>query len=391
MSNELIKVRYSNNQAYIRYFNNNAYLLKTESETVNNGAGVTVVASASEINICDQTSFYNTIPSATMQGDLIVALIFARSPIVNSSGFNLLASESIPGTATGQYTAIYTKTASSSDANSTLTFTTQSASTRSSMSIIVLRASVGSVILDNFDKNGSDTDYPGLPTVNVSSQNSVAVAVFSNTLVYNIGDPATCSQYPTSITGPNTYTKITNSTSNACISCNNARLWAGYQVLDNVYQTNSFDRFNSENVDPPRVSQILAVFKDSSAEPTSASPVNLSRIYSIPLQTSVSGDGSLLNPINGFVSGSDYADNNLYLIANISGTLYYNFTVSSEPVWDIGYFYVNNVLIFQISGSTNRTGSISISSGQEVRIRYTKDGEASDGQNKLIINSLYIQ
>lgn len=366
-------------------------------KTIATTPGVLFVASSPEVYAdvggnCNQTTFSNVIPSATASGDLILALIFARSSITNSSGFGLLASQAVEGTTSGQYSAIYMKTASPSDANSTITFT-QSVASRAAMSIIVLRAAVGTLLLDSFSSNSSASTAPALPVIPVSLQNSVAIALYSTSAAYT--NEINCGQYITYSTVPVRYTQTTNSSGNACVSCTNPRICAGYRFLVNEAETGQTDAFTPAS-SPTNCGQIIAVFKDSAASSTTPLQRNLS-LSSSPVSDSspfvgITGRGTSAEPITGYVGGSgqDSTDRNLYLTSSTTGTLYYNCTASSEAGWDYGYLYVNNVLIFQIDGSTNRTGSVAISSGQQVRIRYTKDGSDTAGTDRLIINSLYV-
>lgn len=248
------------------FFNSNNTLISTYKTS--SGPGVLFVASSQEVyaNVggnCSQTTFSNVIPSTTKSGDLILALIFARSPITDSSGFALVASQNNAGTTTGQYSAMYMKTASASDANSTVTFT-QSLARRAAISIMVLRASVGTIMLDTFSTNSEAASFPPLPIVQVSSKNSIAVAISSTTIAYIISDR--CTEYSLSFSAPASYTQITNSTGNACESCTNPRICAGYRLLADNAETDA-DSFIGI-ASPANCGQVIAIFKDSASSPT---------------------------------------------------------------------------------------------------------------------------
>ena len=73
-----------------------------------------------------------------------------------------------------------------------------------------------------------------------------------------------------------------------------------------------------------------------------------------------------------------------------NGDLYYDCRVSSESNWDWLYFTKNGSDVFtRISGTVSRTGTISVSDGDALKFRYTKDGSVSRNADTGYIDDLY--
>jgi hypothetical protein len=87
------------------------------------------------------------------------------------------------------------------------------------------------------------------------------------------------------------------------------------------------------------------------------------------------------------------SDQNLYFIAQTSGTCFWDITVDSDPN-DLGYLYLNGTPDSNLNGvggaSQNRTGSFAVAQNDVIRIRYLKDGILNANNDTLTVNSLYI-
>lgn len=104
--------------------------------------------------------------------------------------------------------------------------------------------------------------------------------------------------------------------------------------------------------------------------------------------------GTLSNPIAvNTIGNQNNSEQELYLIAQTSGTCFWDITVDSE-VNDLGYLYLNGVVDSNFNGvggaSQNRTGSFAVSQNDVIRIRYSKDATTSANNDRLTVNSLYI-
>ena len=111
-----------------------------------------------------------------------------------------------------------------------------------------------------------------------------------------------------------------------------------------------------------------------------------------PPYVSYSGNGNILTPITGYVTGNNlaYSSRQVVFTALVDGTIYYNFTASSEGGYDYGYFIRGSTTILQISGNENSTGTYPAYAGLTYIIRYNKDEGGDEGTDGIIINSLYI-
>lgn len=140
--------------------------------------GVNVVAYASDRYTCSSngqsTTVSNTIPDDVESGDMIVATLFARSSVTAPTGYTLAKSQANPNTTTGQFSAIYYKTASGSEGGTSLTFT-QSTSQRMGLAITILRSSTGGVTLDTTGSNTGDGSFTTYPNLTAASNGSVAI------------------------------------------------------------------------------------------------------------------------------------------------------------------------------------------------------------------------
>lgn len=89
----------------------------------------------------------------------------------------------------------------------------------------------------------------------------------------------------------------------------------------------------------------------------------------------------------------DNLDQNMYLIAQTSGTCFWDITVDSDPL-DVGYLYLNGVADSNLNGvggsEQNRTGSFTVVENDIIRIRYLKNSTVSSNLDRLTVNSLYI-
>lgn len=97
---------------------------------------VSFVAGAGAVFTASGTSRNLTLPAGIQAGDLIVVYVFARATITPHAGYTHVGTS---GTAAGNgRTAIYTKTATSGDANATITFQ-QASAARMGLAAVVTR------------------------------------------------------------------------------------------------------------------------------------------------------------------------------------------------------------------------------------------------------------
>ena len=109
------------------------------------------------------------------------------------------------------------------------------------------------------------------------------------------------------------------------------------------------------------------------------------------------------NTITAIVSGSgDNADTRLWLLIGTTGTLSYTVTASSESGYDGGALYrtssspanhtngsyVNNpagltLISGIVSGSQASTGTVAVTAGQYLVLRYAKDGSVTNGSDSI--------
>jgi hypothetical protein len=131
----------------------------------------------------------------------------------------------------------------------------------------------------------------------------------------------------------------------------------------------------------------------STTTPTTLPPARFSLFSSSGSPyVSYSGNGNVLTPITGYVTGNNISSTSRQVVftALVDGTIYYNFTASSESGYDYGYFIRGSTTILQISGNENSTGTYPGYAGLTYTIRYSKDDGGDEGADRIIINSLYI-
>lgn len=127
------------------------------------------------------TSVSVTIPSDTVEGDLLIVCLFARSTVTAPSGWIQAIKQSIY-TANVQWLEVYYKIASSTDAGATLTFT-QATSARMAVSLIVATCPTSGVAIDDFAGANSSTKV-AIPSV--TSEGSGRLCIIAHTAYYSI-------------------------------------------------------------------------------------------------------------------------------------------------------------------------------------------------------------
>lgn len=99
---------------------------------------ISYIDSAFGSYVSSGTSSSVTIPAATAEDDLLVAMVLHRSALTAPPGWTLVSTLSVVGGGTTQYTSMLHRVASGSDASTTLTMT-QSGSVRMHTSVAVFR------------------------------------------------------------------------------------------------------------------------------------------------------------------------------------------------------------------------------------------------------------
>lgn len=117
-----------------------------------------------------------TVPSDTNEGDVIVAYLAHRASLTPPSGFTLAKSQA--NIDSSQFTSIYYKVASSSDAGSSVTFT-QSSSVRISMGLIILEKASG-VSVEATNGSAQTATPLSAPSATTAVKGSLLIAVSSN-------------------------------------------------------------------------------------------------------------------------------------------------------------------------------------------------------------------
>jgi hypothetical protein len=119
---------------------------------------------------------------------------------------------------------------------------------------------------------------------------------------------------------------------------------------------------------------------------------------------SVTGTTTVTAVLNGNSSFAN-ADTRLWLLIGTTGTLTYTVTASSEPDYDGGRLYITSSApashvnssaapnVASLAGLTNvsgavtgtqtSTGTLSVTAGQHLVLRYVKDGEESQGNDRI--------
>jgi len=110
-----------------------------------------------------------------------------------------------------------------------------------------------------------------------------------------------------------------------------------------------------------------------------------------PSYFNYSGSGTQTSPYTGESTnmGINGSTANITFLASVSGTVYYNFSTSSEIV-DIGYILKNGLIVAQESGLRTASGTISVIANDTIEVRYRKDYSVHMGSDKLTLNSLYL-
>lgn len=108
------------------------------------------------------TSLSLTVPTDTVEGDLLIVCLFARSLVTTPLGWTRVIKQSI-NTANTQWLEVYYKIASASDIGSVLTFT-QASAVRMAISLIVATCPANGVAIDNFS-GSSDATIATIPTI----------------------------------------------------------------------------------------------------------------------------------------------------------------------------------------------------------------------------------
>lgn len=174
------------------------------------------------------------IPQITQDGDLLVACIMHRDTLTAPSGWSLAESAGpVSGSGVNQYTSIYTKKASSTDAGASVTFT-QATSQRMATHIIVVRGDNDKEVQvansGNFVDTTTSTTVSNIAQVAATDSNQLAIATSSwiNALTseINISDPS-CG-----------WTETGTSTLPADTVTNNAvRMGTAYQLISSPNAT----------------------------------------------------------------------------------------------------------------------------------------------------------
>jgi hypothetical protein len=127
------------------------------------------------------TSVSLTIPSDTVEGDLLIVCLFARSAVTAPSGWTQAIKQTVY-TANVQWLEVYYKIASSSDAGSTLTFT-QATSARMAVSLIVAICPSSGMAIDDF-AGANSTGQAAIPSV--TSEGSGRLCLIAHSSYYSV-------------------------------------------------------------------------------------------------------------------------------------------------------------------------------------------------------------
>ena len=117
---------------------------------------------------------------------------------------------------------------------------------------------------------------------------------------------------------------------------------------------------------------------------------------------STTGSGTSASPLVAVVGGNHYHDNRLWLLITQSGTLSWSLQMSSEPGYDFGHLYrttgspaqhtsggaipaTATTLSASQSGTQTASGTLLVTSGQYLVVRYEKDESADVGTDNITV------
>ena len=116
---------------------------------------------------------------------------------------------------------------------------------------------------------------------------------------------------------------------------------------------------------------------------------------------STTGSGTPASPLVAVVGGNTYHDNRLWLLITQSGTLSWSLQMSSEQGYDFGALYrttgspaqhahgdaipATATTLSVRSGTQTASGTLSVTSGQYVVVKYTKDDTGDAGTDNITV------
>jgi hypothetical protein len=130
----------------------------------------------------------------------------------------------------------------------------------------------------------------------------------------------------------------------------------------------------------------------SAVTPTAAPsvPVTYANKYG-PFAQSVTGTTTVTATLTG--TGFSSTQTSLWLLINVTGTLSYTVTASSQAGFDIGRLYITSeppsnsapitALSSEVSGTQTTSGTASVTAGQHLVLVYLKDGEDSELNDRV--------
>jgi len=144
----------------------------------------------------------------------------------------------------------------------------------------------------------------------------------------------------------------------------------------------------------------------ATATPVSAAYISFSAFYPLDgfpsSEYSTTGSGASGSPLVAVVGGNTYNDNRLWLLITQSGTLSWSLQMSSEQDYDFGFLYrttgspaqhtsggaipaTATTLSASKSGTQTASGTLSVTAGQYVVVRYTKDDSGDGGTDNITV------
>jgi hypothetical protein len=182
---------------------------------------------------------------------------------------------------------------------------------------------------------------------------------------------------------------------------------------NNIYTTGSYysstivpiyDAVNNNSISLPSTNNLTSAFtikyNNNGDVKWSASITNTTEEFvttssSLTQQSAtsmtVSGSGTSANPFTATSTNTAHSSTgSVSWTVQGDGTLYWKISVSSETNYDFARLYVNGVEKSKISGVTNTTGSIAVTTGNSVEFQYTKDSSVSSNSDKGYLDYLYI-
>jgi len=142
------------------------------------------------------------------------------------------------------------------------------------------------------------------------------------------------------------------------------------------------------------------------ATPAVAVSMSFSAFYHLQFlpssEYSATGSGTPASPLVAVVGGNHDNDNRLWLLILQSGTLSWSLQMSSEQNYDYGFLYrttgspaqhtsggaipaTATTLSASQSGTQTASGTLSVTSGQYLVVRYTKDDSADVGTDNITV------